>query len=91
VTSPKIVTRAFARPPQPFIFTVRLARVLYAKFLVCIASGVRQKIGWPSASVAKSTVDANGYPVLSEAMIDIGVELKGRQASEAELKGVVGG
>jgi hypothetical protein len=41
--------------------------------------------------VAKSTVDANGYPVLSEAMIDIGVELKGRQASEAELKGVVGG
>jgi hypothetical protein len=39
--------------------------------------------------VAKSTVDAN--PVLSEAMIDIGVELKGRQASEAELKGVVGG
>ena len=59
-TSPKMVTRAFANPPHPFIFTVSDARELYARFLVCIARGVRQKMGCPSASVAKSTVLAKG-------------------------------
>ena len=73
-TSPKMVTLALAKPPQPFIFTVKLARLLYARFRVCMASGVRQKMGKPSASVAKSTVDAKGYPVLRWFMLDMIVD-----------------
>ena len=63
-----------AKPPQPFIFTVSDARELYARLRVCMASGVRQKMGKPSASVAKSTVEANGYPVLRWFMLDMIVD-----------------
>ena len=59
-TSPKIVTRALARPLHPGISTTRQALGSSRRLRVCMASGLRLKMGKPAPSEAKSTRVAKG-------------------------------
>jgi hypothetical protein len=60
--SPKIVTRALASPVQPGICTTRLQRGSSMRLRAWMARGLRQKMGMPPPSDAKSTSVPKGYP-----------------------------
>lgn len=57
-----MVTRALASPVQPGICTTRLQRGSSIRLRAWMARGLRQKMGMPPPSDAKSTRVPKGYP-----------------------------
>ena len=62
--SPKSVALALARPLHPGICTVMVHLGSAKMFLVCMAKEERENSGHPVSSMAKSTMEPNGYPAL---------------------------
>mmetsp|Transcript_3493 Transcript_3493/g.21950 ORF Transcript_3493/g.21950 Transcript_3493/m.21950 type:complete len:202 (-) Transcript_3493:119-724(-) len=72
--SPKSVALALARPLHPGICTVMVHLGSAKMFLVCMAKEERENSGHPVSSMAKSTMEPNGYPALRWCIWDMIVQ-----------------